>query len=343
MTRKCIPERLPKVTVVIPMMNEESYIGRCLESVVEQDYRAELVEILVVDGGSNDGSTEIVRRYSQQHLNVHLLGGSGVNCPAAMNIGVKNSTGQFIAKVDAHGYVAKDYLSKSVKYLIENEDIKCVGGPIRPVPETITGKANALARSSRFGVGRGVYSVKHGIEFVDTVQCGVYRKDVLEEVGLFDESLQFGEDEEVNWRLRKMGYKIVVTPEIRFFYFPRKTFKRLFRQYFNYGMLRVEVIKKHSDFLRTKHLVPAAFVLTLVLTIVLTPLGVVPASLFVGTLSLYAGVSIFFSLAIGASQGWRCLWRLPVSFAALHFGYGLGFLIGTARSVIAGQKKIAMV
>jgi glycosyltransferase involved in cell wall biosynthesis len=336
-------EKLPKVTVVIPMMNEKAYIGRCLEAMVEQDYPAEFVEVLIVDGGSNDGSAEIVRSYSQQHLNVHLLGGPGVNCPAAMNIGVKNSTGQFIAKVDAHGYVAKDYLSKSVKYLIENEDIKCVGGPIRPIPETITGKANALARSSRFGVGRGIYSVKHGIEFADTVQCGVYKKAALEEVGLFDESLQFGEDEEVNWRLRKMGYKILLTPEVRFFYFPRNTFKKLFRQYFNYGVLRVAVIKKHGDFLRTKHLVPAVFVMSLVLTAMLAPLGGLPASIFIGISLLYAGLSVGFSLALGANEGWQCLWRLPVSFAALHFGYGLGFLIGIARSVIAGQKKIAMV
>jgi glycosyltransferase involved in cell wall biosynthesis len=343
MTEKYPPGKLPKVTVVIPMMNEKTYIGRCLEAVLEQDYPGDLVEILVVDGGSNDGSAEIVGRYSQQHLNVRLLGGPGVNCPAAMNIGVKNSTGQFIAKVDAHGYVAKDYLSRSVEYLIENEDIKCVGGPIRPIPETITGKANALARSSRFGVGRGIYSVKHGIEFADTVQCGVYKKKALDEVGLFDESLQFGEDEEVNWRLRKMGYKIVVTPDIRFLYFPRNTFKKLFRQYFNYGVMRVAVIKKHGDFLRTKHLVPAVFVVSLVLTAMLALFGGLPGSIFIGILLSYVGLSLGFSLAIGANEDWQCLWRLPVSFAALHFGYGLGFLIGLARSVVAGQKKIAMV
>ncbi len=236
-SEKVANDTLPTVSVIIPMKNEEQYIAQCLQSVINQDYPKELIEVIVVDGGSNDRSSQIVKKLAEEHSNIKLLGGPRVNCPAAMNTGIKDATGEFISKVDAHGYVAPDFLRISAKYLSKEANIKCVGGPIRPVAQNFIAKSNAFARSSVFGVGKGVYSMGEKPRFVDTVQCGVYKKDVFQEIGLFDESLQFGEDEEINWRIRKNGYKIFATPEIRFFYFPRNSFGKLFKQYYNYYCL----------------------------------------------------------------------------------------------------------
>jgi glycosyltransferase involved in cell wall biosynthesis len=336
-----IMKGLPKVSVVIPMKNESRYITKCLQSVVGQDYPSELVEIFVVDGGSHDGSVEIVKDFATRYGNIHLRGGKGINCPAGMNIGIREASGSIIAKVDAHGFIAKDYLSKCVQYLTQYEDVKCVGGLITPVPETVTERANALARASRFGVGRGIYSLQREAQFSDTVQCGVYQKDVLEEVGFFDEELQFGEDEELNWRIRKKGYRIFVTPEVQFYYIPRNTFCSLFKQYWNYGKLRIQVIKKHADFIRIKHLVPSVFIVCLILPMILAPFVMVFRFIFFSLLFAYIAGVIIVSLSIGAKGGWPLLWRLPVSFAALHFGYGFGFLDGIVevlRSRVDGLK-----
>jgi glycosyltransferase involved in cell wall biosynthesis len=323
--------RLPMVSVIIPMKNEERHIGACLQSVLDQDYPRNLVEVIVVDGGSTDSSLDIVEEFMKEYQNIKLLGGPGVNCPAAMNIGIRNAGGGVISKIDAHGYVATDFLRKIAEYLFSEDEIKCVGGPIRPVAQTIVAKANVLARSCRFGVGRGVYSTRGRGESVDTVQCGAYKKDIFGEVGLFDESLQFGEDEEINWRIRKRGYKILSTPKIQFFYFPRDSFRKLFRQYYNYGLTRVKVIRKHPDFLKVKHLIPAAFLLALLACGALGIFSGLFLKLFLGLILLYVTLSVLSSLFVSRKEGWVNLLLLPVSFGALHFGYGIGFGQGIVR------------
>jgi glycosyltransferase involved in cell wall biosynthesis len=332
---------LPKVSVVIPMRNEAGHIAKCLESVVNQDYPAELIEVIVVDGGSTDGSLETVKELMEKYPNIKLMGGRGVNCPAGMNIGIREASGDIVAKVDAHGYPALDFMRTSVKYLTEDSKVKCVGGPIRPLADTPMAKASVFARSSLFGVGRGVYSMAHDAQFVDTVQCGVYRKDVFREIGLFDESLQFGEDEEINWRIRKGGYKIFSTPEIKFFYFPRNSFRKLFKQYYNYGRLRVRVIRKHPDFFRHKHVIPAMFVLALVVIGVLAVFSSLFSKLFFGMALLYLIVSLTVSAAISTCEGWKYLFLLPISFGTLHFGYGIGFLHGMVDLCLGFHGKEA--
>jgi cellulose synthase/poly-beta-1,6-N-acetylglucosamine synthase-like glycosyltransferase len=319
------------------MKNEEQYIGRCVESVVNQDYPRDLIEVIVVDGGSNDDSLGIVKKLAQEYRNIVLLGGPGVNCPAAMNIGIKNAKGDIVAKVDAHGYVASDFLRMSVRHLLDDKKAKCVGGQIRSLPESSVAKANVFARSSVFGVGKGIYSLGDTPQYVETVQCGVYEKAVFDKIGLFDESLQFGEDEEVNWRIVKNGYKIYYTPDVRFFYFPRNSFRKLYEQYFNYGVLRVMVILKHPDFLNIKHVIPAIFVLALFATAILSVFSSLFLTVFLGIVLMYVIVSLMVSAAISSNEGWKYFGLLLISFAALHFGYGMGFLKAAVRIGLLGR------
>jgi GT2 family glycosyltransferase len=214
-----------------------------------------------------------------------------------------------------------------------------VGGPVRPVAQTVIAKSNVLARSSIFGVGRGIYSIGKEPRFVDTVQCGVYKRDIFDEVGFFDESLQFGEDEEINWRIRKKGYKIYLTPKIRFFCFVRDSFGKLFKQYYNYGMARVKVIKKHPDFLNIKHVIPTTFILASFATGILSMFSNWFSGLFWGIALAYLIVSLGFSAQIGAKEGYRYIALVPISFAALHLGYGMGFLMGISGVRFFGGKE----
>ena len=321
----------PKVSVIIPMMNEQKYIGKCLESIVNQDYPTASMEIFVVDGGSTDGSLDIVAEFAAHYSNIKLLGGPGVNCPAAMNIGIREARGDIIAKIDAHGYAARDFLSEGVRCLAKDPTVKCAGGPIRPLAECLVARAGILARSSVFGVGKGVYSMGKSSRFVDSVQCGLYQKDVFREVGLFDEALQFGEDEEINWRIRKKGYKIFSSPDIRFYYFSRTSFTTVFKQYYHYGRLRVQVIRKHPDFFRPKHAMPPALVFCLLITALVGTFNQTALIAFIGLASFYVIVSTGVSAAISATEGRRYLFLIPIGFAALHFGYGIGFLLGVYR------------
>jgi len=321
-------EALPFVTVIMPTLNEAGFIERAIKSLLENNYPPDKVEILVVDGGSKDGTVEIVRKMADKSPNIKLLGGPGVNCPAAMNIGIKNAKGEIICKIDGHGYVDRDFIRLGVSYLQSDATIKCTGGPIRPVPRDFVGKSNALARSSVFGVGGGINTVGEKPQFTDTVQCGIYRKELFDTIGLFDESLQFGEDEEINWRIIKAGYKIYCTPEIKFYFYPRESFRGFYRQYFNYGRARVKVFRKHKDFLRAKHLVPSVFVLSILASGILLFLHPMFLWVLLIIIAAYLSASIFFSVLISQQQGWQYLCALPVSFACLHFGYGIGFLKG---------------
>lgn len=331
MTERTANDGLPTMSVIIPVKDEEQYIATCLESIINQDYPRELIEVIAVDGGSSDSSVEIVNKLAKEHPNIKLMGGPGVNCPTAMNIGIKHATGELISKIDGHGYVASDFLRMSAKYISTKGEIKCVGGPIRSAAKTSVAEANAIARSSVFGVGKGAYSMGKEPQFVDSVQCGTYEKTIFEEVGLLDESLQFGEDEEVNWRIRKKGYKIFATPDIRFFYFPRNSFRKLFRQYYNYGGARVKVIQKHPDFFRIKHVIPTVFVVSLFAAGILSTFSHFFLWLFVGGTLGYFMASLAFSAVISSKRGWKYVVLLPISFAALHFGYGIGFARGVAR------------
>ncbi len=326
-------KNLPFISVVIPLKNEVRFIKKCIDSILEQNYPADKLEIIICDGGSTDGSIEVVKKFAETVPTIKILGGPGVNCPAGMNIGIREARGHLVSKVDAHGYVAPDFLEMNAKYmeLYKDEGVKCAGGPILPLAETLIAKANVYARSCLFGVGGGVNNQSKEARFTDTVQCGTYRKDVFKEVGLFDESLQFGEDEEMNWRVVKAGYKIFSTPEVKFFYYPRDSFKKLYKQYSNYGFARVKVIRKHPDFLKIKHIAPSAFVVSLFVSGILAicdNLFVIP---FLGIAGSYIIGSLLSSILISKKRGWVHFFVVPASFASLHFGYGLGFLKGTVE------------
>jgi glycosyltransferase involved in cell wall biosynthesis len=319
---------LPLVSIVVPMLNEEHHIRECLSSILSQQYPPELIEAVVVDGGSSDQSCEIVRALQQDDQRITLAGGPNINCPAAMNMGIRLAKGSIICKVDGHGYIAPDYVCESVKLLNSDDRIGCVGGPIRPISKTTVAAVNVLARGARFGVGGGVNVFSHETKEVSSVQCGAYRKRVFDEVGVFDEALQFGEDEEINWRVLNGGYRIVSTPKIRFFYYPRDTFKGLFRQYFNYGKARFKVIQKHPTFLRIKHTVPSLYIVALCVTAIASAFVPAGPELLGALVASYVLSCVAASATLGVLARFRQPWLLPISFACLHFGYGAGMLFG---------------
>jgi succinoglycan biosynthesis protein ExoA len=310
----------PTVDVIISTLDEERYIGRCLEAVIGQDYPPERVRIWLVDGGSTDRTVEIAQRLGEPRLTV-IADGRRRNLPEALNVAIERSSGELVAKVDAHGYPERDFLSRAVA-AFDGPEIACVGGMPIQEGETPFGAAVASARGSAFGVGGGTYAIKGDRRFVDSVQCGVYRRAVLERVGAFDPAMSFGEDDELNWRIVQAGHRILLDRRIRFHYITRPTWRGAYRQYRNYGEARVRVVRRHPEFLRPHHLAPALLV---------TGGAALAAGSAVSPAArrlLAAGVAAYSGAALIAGRRPR----VAAAFAALHVGYGVGMLRGLIGS-----------
>ena len=330
---------LPLVSVLIAMRNEEAFIGRCLNSLAVQDYPAELLEILVMDGNSSDRSREIVSEMKGKLPNLHLLDNERQISPVAFNIGINNAKGEILTIISAHCYLTSDYISRCVEYLAET-GADCVGGPIETIGENRTAEAIALAMSSPFGVGDALFRYSQEEQYVDTLAFGAYRRDVFERIGFFDEELAGSEDDEFNYRLRRHGGKLFLAPAIRSFYYGRTSLRDLWTQYFRYGFGKVRVVQRHPRLVGVRHLIPAVFVAGLVTTAVLSPFSPLLALLFALIACSYLLISLALSVRIAARNGWRYLPLLPLAFACLHFAYGTGFLLGLVHFLLVGRTRI---
>lgn len=247
----------PTVSIILPTLNERHFIRDCLDSLLAQDYPA-IAEILVVDGGSTDGTRQIVEGEVRP---VRLLDNPRVTAAAAMNVGIGAAKGDIVCRADAHTLYDADYVRRCVSVL-EETGAANVGGAMRPVGTSSFGRAVAAVTTSPLGVGPGKFHYSRRREIVDTVYLGCWRRSTLEAVGGYDESrLQWAaEDQELNFRLRKSGGTIVIDPSIRSVYFPRDTPRALARQYANYGVAKASTLAKHRSLPSWRPVAPAALV-----------------------------------------------------------------------------------
>ncbi|MFH2032135.1 MAG: glycosyltransferase family 2 protein [Bacteroidota bacterium] len=318
------------VSIIIPSRNEEKHIANCLDSIMANDYSKDKLEVLVVDGMSEDGTRGIIEKYAQQYPNIKLLDNPKKIVPTAMNLGIKEAKGNIIIRMDAHTEYQKDYISKIVHWL-EKSGADNVGGMWVTLPGAATLKANAIASalSSPFGVGNAMFRI--GVKeptYVDTVPFGAYRKEVFSKIGLFDEELVRNQDDEFNLRLIKNGGKILLVPEIVSYYYARDSLSKLWRMYFQYGYFKVRVIQKIGAVLTVRQIIPSLFVGSLMLTGLLSFFTKYSLWMFLAIFGLYFAANIVFSLHVALKKGLKLFFVLPVAYATLHFGYGLGFLKG---------------
>ncbi len=320
----------PFVSVVIPARNEGEHLAGCITSLIEQDYPQSRFEVIIADGESDDNSRDIVQSFSSEHPNVLLLENPGVFTSLGLNCGIRRSEGEIIIILGAHSFVRPDFVRKNVETLAQT-GADCVGGAMTSVGGTCKAQAISLAMGSPFGVGDALFRYGRTEGYVDTVAFGAYRKAVFLKIGLFDEELVRDQDDEFNYRLRKSGGKIFFKPEIQSSYYIRASLKKLWKQYFQYGLWKVRVLQKHPKMMRLRQFVPGAFVLALFAggagclywKEVLFPLLLITLS--------YIGVNLLYSAKLAREKGWSYIVMLPLVFATLHFSYGIGFLVGLVR------------
>ena len=313
------------MSVVLPTLNERSYIRDCLDSLVHQDHPG-LLEVLVCDGGSSDGTREIVTGYGGI---VRLVENPGVTAAAALNVGLRECVGEVLVRGDAHCSLRQDYVHRCVQVLVET-DAANVGGPMRAVGTTSFGRAVAAVTSSPFGVGPGRFHYATERSDVDTVYLGCWRRSTLERLGGWDEvDLQWGaEDHELNLRIREDGGRIVLDPEIRSWYFPRATPRALARQYLNYGVGKASTLTKHKTLPSWRPLAPAGLVLLTAVAAIASrgPTGVaLPVA--------HAAACGLVGLSLGRQEG-VAPHRALAATMICHWSYGVGFWRGLGRRLI---------
>jgi succinoglycan biosynthesis protein ExoA len=317
-------EGRPTVSIVLPTLNERPFIRDCLDSLVGQDYPG-IVEILVCDGGSTDGTREIITAYGAP---VRLVDNPGVTAAAGLNAGLRESRGEIFCRGDAHALYAADYVRRCVDVLWET-GASNVGGPMRAIGTTSFGRAVAAVTSSPFGVGPGRFHYGTAREDVDTVYLGCWWSDALDKFGGWDEaSLQWGaEDHELNLRIREAGGRIVLDPSIRSWYFPRDSPRGLARQYLNYGIGKASTLTKHRNLPSWRPLAPAGLVLLTLVGIVLGRGG-----WRLGVPAAHATACGVVALRLGAAPGvgpQRAFGAMEIC----HWSYGIGFWRGLARGL----------
>ena len=328
----------PRVSLLVCMRNEANYIGRCLASLLAQDYPSQSLEIWVLDGESSDASWGIAERMLDGRPNCHVLSNPGIIQAHGWNLGIERSTGEVIGIVSAHSELAPDYVSQAVETL-QRTGADLVGGPMRALGSGKVGRTIALATSTPFGVGGARFHYTDREEEVDTVYMGLCWRSMYDRIGVFDVDMVCNEDDELSYRLLEHEGRIACNPAIRSYYYNRATLTALWRQYFKYGYGKPHVMRKHPTQIRLRQLVPSAFVATLLLLIVAALFFPVGRTLLLIVGGSYVGANLGASIWTAHRRGWRNLPFLPLVFAILHLSYGIGFLNGLLNIVLSARKR----
>jgi glycosyltransferase involved in cell wall biosynthesis len=332
----------PFVTIIMPIRNEADFIEQAIKSVLDNDYPAEKMEILIVDGMSDDGTRDIVAQLSKTDDRLRMLDNPKRITPVALNIGLKAARGKMFIRVDGHIEIPPDFITKSIQCLHEHPEAWIAGGYIKTVADSFTGKAIAAAMQSPIGVGNSRFRLGDYEGWVDTLAFGAHHKWIVDKIGYFDEELVRNQDDELNLRIILAGGKIWMSKSIQSTYFSRGSLYKLWKQYFQYGFWRIRTLQKHKRPASFRQLVPLLFVLSLLL---LGLAGFLFKSfwiLLVIEAALYVLALLIGALDVGRKSGWQYAPLTPVVFIILHFAYGIGSLWGIIRfSVLrsCGMKK----
>lgn len=338
----------PMISIVIPVRNEAAYIERCLDSIYAQDFAGHQYEIIAVDGLSTDGTLEKIQNLKSKYQNLKVLNNPKKTVSSGVNVGVRNSSGEIVFRMDSHAEYGADYIRTCLE-VMERTGADNVGGPAIPLAggRSPRSQAIALAHLSPFALGGGAFRNLKAEGWVPTVWPGCFRREVFRRVGLLDERLTRTEDIEFNSRLVRSGGRIYLSPKIKSFYICRTRLRYLWRQRWRDGIGVVHTVLISRDAPKLRHFVPLLFIGSLAALAVLVLAGRVwlrEAALWLLAFEAmtYVLSCAYFSLrTLTLPQELRRLTRnerlhplalllQPQVFATLHFSYGLGSLWGLA-------------
>ena len=263
-------------SVIIAVRNELQHIKQCIQSVFNQDY-TKAYEVIVVDGMSTDKTYELLKKL-QKKYDFQLLQNPVLNAAAGRNTGIKYAKGKYTAFIDGDAIAHKDWLSQ-IKKTFEENDVSGVGGPDL-LPKNSTSRSKMIGQIMTSPVARGGKlnpSTQHSLmeeeKLVDHIPtCNLcLKKEVLSKVGMFDEKFVKGQDLELNYRIRKNGYKLLYSPKIKVIHHRKHHTKDFTQQIYKWAKAKVAIIKKHgmNGFISHVYLWPVYFVIAFILAFML--------------------------------------------------------------------------
>ena len=320
----------PIVSLIIPCYNEEKTIRLLLDALLAQTYPLAQMEVVIADGLSTDNTRAEIARFQDAHpeLVLRVVDNTAKIIPAALNVAIKAALGEIIVRMDAHSAPAPDYVERCVDAL--NAGLgENVGGvwDIRPSVDGWVAESIAAAAAHPLGVGDALYRHATQAQTVDTVPFGAFRRNLIEKIGLFDETLLANEDYEFNTRIRQSGGTIWLDPAIKSIYFARPTFGRLAQQYFNYGFWKWKMLQRYPKTLRWRQFLPPVFVLSLVFWVLMG--FFFPLAFVVLGLEFLAYLAILFAAGLKIGKP-----ALPLAIGVMHISWGSGLLWSALISLI---------
>jgi succinoglycan biosynthesis protein ExoA len=316
------------VSVIVPCREEKGYIAKALRAVLANDWPSDRMEVLVVDGVSNDGTRDIVAEIGARDPRVRLVDNAGLFAGSAMRVGVAAGRGEYVVRVDAHAERPPHYVKTGVAILEQNPAIWAVGGPVDRVATLEPGRFISAVISNIFATGNTPARIGGREGPIDAVAYPVWRREVLDRLGDFDDTLARNEDDDYFYRIRRAGGKIYQSQKMRAKYFVRGSVRQLLRQYTQYAFWKVAVAKKHGRFMDWRSFAPPAFFAALALAAAggfLTPYlwlvgGVLAAA--------YLSADVVASAVVGAKTGLRGFFKALAVFPVFHFRYAMGIVAG---------------
>ena len=330
----------PSVSVIIPCRNEEKTIHLVLDAIHAQTYPRELQQVVIADGFSEDRTREQIESFKTSHpdLDVMVVNNPKRIIPAGLNAAILASSGELIVRMDAHSIPNPDYVALCVDAL-ERNVAQNVGGvwDIQPGSNSWIARSIAAAAGNPLAVGDARYRFTDKAAYVDTVPYGSYKRELFNQIGLFDETLLANEDYELNTRIIQSGGKIWLDPKIRCVYFARSSLRALSKQYYGYGYWKFQMLKHYPETLRWRQALPPAFILGLFLLLLAGIFWKPALILFAIALGLYLLVLLGVGIHMASKKSdILMIIGIPLAIITMHFSWGAGFIAGA----FGAHKKI---
>jgi len=334
-----------KISLILPIRNEEDYIKRTLTSIIEKNEFNKNIELIIIDGMSTDRTQDIVQTFiaNNEDIDIYLLENIYKTVPYAMNIGIKQAKGDFIIRLDAHSIYPDNYIS-SLIYWMNKLNADNVGGIVNTIPVNNKFESIAISQavSNSFGVGNSKFrTVESGNPMeVDTVPFGCYKKEIFDQIGLYDTDLTRNQDDELNARLIQNGGKIFLIPDIKIKYYARDSYSKVSSMFYQYGYFKPLVNLKLKSAATVRQFIPLIFVLYIILGGLASLVDIRLFYLFIVGLMIYSSVNFYVSYKI--SKRLSTLLLLPYlykSFLIIHLSYGIGYLKGIVDFLILKKYK----
>ena len=300
----------------MPVLNEERHLEHAVKAIFAQDYPGPM-EVCLALGPSTDATNDVTARLQADETRLRTVDNPTGKTPAALNAAIRATSGEVVVRVDGHSALSPGYITRAVQTL-RRTGAANVGGVQKAVGTTPFEEAVAVAMASPFGMGGARFHTGGEEGPVDTVYLGVFKREAIERVGLFDESLIRNQDYELNIRLRASGHTVWFDPQLEVEYRPRPTLRTLARQYAEYGAWKRQVLRIHPKSMKLRQIVPPIALITLVASIVLAPWT---------PITLIAPAIYLLSISVASIKtSWPHTFRLAVIFPTIHMSWAWGFL-----------------